>query len=76
MILATLENTKLSHQDIYILYIDFKNAFNPIYHLHLLAIMEDIGYPRGDHSLLYFAYTCVWDLFIGGVIYLAKNIIS
>jgi hypothetical protein len=30
---------------------------------------------RGDHSLLYFAYTCVRDLFIGGVIYLAENII-
>jgi hypothetical protein len=29
----------------------------------------------GDHSLLYFAYTCVRDLVIGGVIYLAKNII-
>jgi len=32
--------------------------------------------PRGDHSLLYFAYTCVWNLFIGGGgIYLAKEII-
>jgi hypothetical protein len=33
--------------------------------------------PRGVHSLLYFAYTCVRDLFIGGgeVIYLAKKII-
>jgi hypothetical protein len=30
---------------------------------------------RGDHSLLYFAYTCVRDLFIRGVIYLAKKII-
>jgi hypothetical protein len=32
-------------------------------------------YPRGDHSLLYFAYMCVRDLFIGGVIYLAIKII-
>jgi hypothetical protein len=23
-------------------------------------------FPRGVHSLLYFAYTCVRDLFIGG----------
>jgi hypothetical protein len=30
---------------------------------------------RGDHSLLYLAYTCVRDLFIGRVIYLAKKII-
>ena len=31
--------------------------------------------PRGVHSLLYFAYTCIQDLFIGGVIYLAEKII-
>jgi len=31
--------------------------------------------PRGVHSLLYFAYTCVRDLFIAGVIYLAEKII-
>jgi len=30
---------------------------------------------RGVHSLLYFAYTCVRDLFIGGVIYLAEKFI-
>ena len=30
--------------------------------------------PRGVRSLLYFAYTCVRDLFIGGVIYLAKKL--
>ena len=28
---------------------------------------------RGVHSLLYFAYMCVRDLFIGGGIYLAKK---
>ena len=33
------------------------------------------GGARGVHSLLYFAYTCVHDLFIGGIIYLAKRII-
>jgi hypothetical protein len=33
------------------------------------------GKPRGVHSLLYFGYTCGWDLFIGGVIVLAKKII-
>ena len=32
-------------------------------------------HPRGVHSLLYFAYTYIRDLFIGGVIYLAKRII-
>ena len=28
--------------------------------------------PRGVHSLLYIAYTCVWDLFIGGLFTLQK----
>ena len=28
---------------------------------------------RGVHSLLYSAYTCVWDLFIGGYFTLQKN---
>ena len=32
-------------------------------------------HTRGVHSLLYFAYTCIQDLFIGEVIYLAKMII-
>jgi hypothetical protein len=36
----------------------------------------DILEARGVHSLLYFAYMCVRDLFIGGgVIYLAKKIL-
>jgi hypothetical protein len=34
-----------------------------------------VNSTRGVHSLLYFAYTCVWNLFIGGIIYLAKKII-
>jgi hypothetical protein len=37
--------------------------------------LHQLENSRGDHSLLYFAYTCVRDLFIGGVIYLAKKII-
>ena len=30
-------------------------------------------HSRGVHSLLYFAYTCVRDLFIGGLFILQKN---
>ena len=30
--------------------------------------------PRGVHSLLYFAYTCVRDLFIGGLFTLQKKL--
>jgi hypothetical protein len=36
---------------------------------------DPLRHTRGDYSLLYFAYTCFGDLFIGGVIYLAKKII-
>ena len=40
-----------------------------------LLPIEEMHQARGDHSLLYFAYTCVRDLLFGGVIYLAKKII-
>ena len=38
-----------------------------------LEEVKDVA--RGVHSLLYFAYTCLRNLFIGEVIYLAKMII-
>ena len=36
--------------------------------MHVSGFHIDIDQleARGDHSLLYFAYTCVHDLFIGG----------
>jgi hypothetical protein len=44
--------------------------FTPSYILHTRAFGT-----QGDHSLLYFAYASVQDLFIGGgVIYLAKKL--
>ena len=49
-------NYKLQTQDsqtkIYILYIDFKNAFGSIDHARLLAIMKDLGYPPDSINLL------------------------
>jgi hypothetical protein len=42
---ATLKDSKLIQQDIYVLYIDFKNAFGSIDQARLLAIMADLGYP-------------------------------
>jgi hypothetical protein len=45
MILASLEDARLTNKDIYISYIDFRNAFGSIDHARLLAIMEDLGYP-------------------------------
>jgi hypothetical protein len=43
--------------------------------LGFMEVKTIVETARGDHSLLYFAYTCVQDLVIGGVNYLAKNII-
>jgi hypothetical protein len=43
--------------------------------LKLNRFISNYLLARGVHSLLYFAYMCVWDLFIGGGIYLAENIL-
>jgi hypothetical protein len=42
-LIVALEDSKFAHQDIYLLYIDFKNAFGSIDHARLLAIMVDLG---------------------------------
>ena len=44
-IIAALEDARLTTKDIYLTYIDFRNAFGSIDHARLLAIMEDLGYP-------------------------------
>ena len=43
-IIAVLEDAKLTTQDIYLTYIDLRNAFGSIDHARLLALMEDLGY--------------------------------
>jgi hypothetical protein len=45
MIIATLEDAKLTNKYIYLTYIDFCNAFGSIDHARLLALMEDLKYP-------------------------------
>ena len=44
-IIGALEDARLTNKDIYLTYIDFKNAFGSIDHARLLAIMADLGYP-------------------------------
>ena len=44
-IIATLEDAKLTTKDIYLPYVDFRNAFGSMDHARLLTIMEDLGYP-------------------------------
>jgi hypothetical protein len=51
-LIVALEDSKLTQQDIYLLYIDFKNAFGSIDHTRLLAIMTDLGYPQDAINLI------------------------
>lgn len=44
-IIATLKDARLTANDIYLTYIDFRNAFGSIDQIQLLAIMEDLEYP-------------------------------
>ena len=46
LLITTLEDAQFTNEDIYLLYIDFKNAFGSIDHAHLLAIMKDLDYPK------------------------------
>ena len=52
LVIAALEDAKFSKQDIYLLYIDFTNAFGSIGHAHLLAIMSDLGYPEDAITII------------------------
>lgn len=45
-IIAALEAAKFTHKDMYISYIDFKNAFGLIDIGRLLGIMWDLAYPQ------------------------------
>ena len=51
-LIAALEVSRLTQQDIYLLYIDFKNAFGSIDHARLLAIMADLRYPQDAINLI------------------------
>jgi hypothetical protein len=51
-LIAALEDSKLTQQDIYLLYIDFKNAFGSIDHARLLTIMADLDYPQDAINLI------------------------
>jgi hypothetical protein len=64
-LIAALEDLKLTQQDIYILYIDFKNAFGSIDHARLLSIMADLGYPQDAINLIGNIYSNSSTIFLG-----------
>jgi hypothetical protein len=47
-----LEDARFTIQDIYLLFIDFTNAFGSIDHARLLAIMNNLGYPEDAITLM------------------------
>ena len=74
MLIAALEDSKFSSQDIYLLYIDFTNAFGSIDHARLLAIMEDLGYPLDAIKFIGNIYANSRTTFIGTHFIKAKPI--
>jgi hypothetical protein len=64
-LIAALEDARFTNQDIYLLYIDFKNAFGSIDHARLLAIMKDLGYPNDAVALVGNIYSHSTTTFIG-----------
>ena len=66
IIIAALEDARFTNQAIYVLYIDFKNAFGSINHARrLLAIMKDLGYPHDAVALIGNIYSKSTTTFTG-----------
>ena len=65
LLIAALEDAKFTNQDIYLLYIDFKNAFGSLDHARLLAIMKDLGYPADAIMLVGNIYSHSNTIFTG-----------
>ena len=65
LVIAALEDAKFSKQDIYLLYIDFTNAFGSIDHARFLAIMADLGYPEDAITIIGNIYSKSYTKIIG-----------
>ena len=65
LVIAALEDAKFSKQDIYLLYIDFTNAFGSIDHARLLAIMADLRYPEDAITIIGNIYSESYTKIIG-----------
>jgi hypothetical protein len=65
LLIAALEDARFTNQNIYLLYIDFKNAFGSLDHVRLLAIMKDLGYPTDAVTLIGNIYADSTTIFTG-----------
>jgi hypothetical protein len=52
-----IEDAGRTHQDLYVLYVDFTNAFNTISHRKLFMIMKDLGFPDDVITVIKGIYT-------------------
>lgn len=52
-----MEDAKLTNDNIYSTYIDFRNVFGSMDHVRLLALMEDLGYAKDVLELIGNIYT-------------------
>jgi hypothetical protein len=64
-LIAALKDSRLTQQDIYLLYIDFKNAFGSIDHARLLVIIANLGYPQDAINLIGNIYSNSTTIFSG-----------
>ena len=65
LLIAALEDARFTNQDIYLLYIDFKNAFGSFCHARLLGITKDLGYPEDAVTLIGNIYSNSNTIFTG-----------
>ena len=56
-LMNVMSDARISHQDLYILYVDFSSAFNTIDHDKLLCIMHDLGFPADAIHVIADLYT-------------------
>ena len=63
--ISVLDDARFTNEDIYILYIDFKNAFGPIDHVRPLVIMKDLGYPQDAIAMIGNIYSQSTTTYIG-----------
>ena len=64
MLLGVLEDAKLTKQDIYLLYVDFTNAFGSVDHPRMIALLEDLGFPSDCVNIVGNLYTGARTAFI------------
>jgi hypothetical protein len=65
LFIVALEDARFTNQDIYLLFIDFKNAFGSIDLARLLTFMVDLGYPQDAITLVGNIYSQSSTVFSG-----------